>query len=190
MTARARPGPGRRGRPPRAAGQVSASVGPRRLLPAESEDLAYQATADALLAITAKLGAVPGREPVHDLALQVHPPRGVGQNRTALLASPGGALERRGPGPAAGPVRFRARRQSEWRDLLAAVRRAVDDELTPRQRQVFVAIVLNNVPLDALALELASNRNAIYKMLFDARRKLRATLAAKGYLGHDTVGHS
>jgi RNA polymerase sigma-70 factor, ECF subfamily len=66
----------------------------------------------------------------------------------------------------------------------------VDDELTPRQRQVFVAIVLNDVPLDALAIELASNRNAIYKMLFDARRKLRATLAAKGYLGHDTVGHS
>jgi RNA polymerase sigma-70 factor, ECF subfamily len=70
------------------------------------------------------------------------------------------------------------------------VRRAVDDELTPRQRQVFVAIVLNNVPLDALAIELASNRNAIYKMLFDARRKLRAALAANGYLGHDIAGHS
>jgi RNA polymerase sigma-70 factor (ECF subfamily) len=66
----------------------------------------------------------------------------------------------------------------------------VDDELTPRQRQVFVAIVLNDIPLDALALELASNRNAIYKMLFDARRKLRAALAANGYLGHDIAGHS
>jgi RNA polymerase sigma-70 factor (ECF subfamily) len=66
----------------------------------------------------------------------------------------------------------------------------VDDELTPRQRQVFVAIVLNDVPLDALALELASNRNAIYKMLFDARRKLRAALAANGYLSHDIAGPS
>jgi hypothetical protein len=29
--------------------------------------------------------------------------------------------------------------------------------------------VLNGVPLDALVGKLASNRNAIYKMLFDAR---------------------
>jgi RNA polymerase sigma-70 factor (ECF subfamily) len=85
---------------------------------------------------------------------------------------------------------FDPAQEVEWRDLLAALRRAVDDELTPRQRQVFVAIVLNDVPLDALALELASNRNAIYKMLFDARRKLRAALAANGYLSHDIAGPS
>src|SRR5437667_429552 len=54
-----------------------------------------------------------------------------------------------------------------------------------RQRRVFVAIVLNGVPLDALVIELASNRNAIYKTLFDARRKLRAALAANGYIGED-----
>jgi RNA polymerase sigma-70 factor (ECF subfamily) len=35
---------------------------------------------------------------------------------------------------------------------------------TPRQREVFAAIVLNDVPLDALAAKLGSNRNAIYKM--------------------------
>jgi RNA polymerase sigma-70 factor, ECF subfamily len=32
-------------------------------------------------------------------------------------------------------------------------------------------------------VELGTNRNAIYKMMFDARRKLRAALVAKGYLG-------
>ena len=63
-------------------------------------------------------------------------------------------------------------------------------ELTARQRAVFVAIVLNEVPLDARVIELGSNRNAIYKMLFDARRKLRAPLAANGYLGHDNMGRS
>ena len=67
-------------------------------------------------------------------------------------------------------------------DLLAALRRAVDEELTERQRAVFVAIAVNGVPLDALVIELGSNRNAIYKTLFDARRKLRAALAANGYL--------
>jgi RNA polymerase sigma-70 factor, ECF subfamily len=76
--------------------------------------------------------------------------------------------------------------QAEWSDLLAALRRAVDSELTARQRAVFVAIVVNEVPLDTLVLELASNRNAIYKTLFDARRKLRAALAANGYIGEDS----
>jgi RNA polymerase sigma-70 factor (ECF subfamily) len=72
--------------------------------------------------------------------------------------------------------------EAEWRDLAGAVRRAVNTELTPRQREVFVAIVVNGVPLDALALSLGSNRNALYKVMFDARRKVRAALVANGYL--------
>jgi len=80
---------------------------------------------------------------------------------------------------------FDPAQQAEWHDLLGALHRAVDQELTARQRKVFVAIVLNGVPLDALVIELASNRNAIYKTLFDARRKLRAALAANGYVGDD-----
>jgi RNA polymerase sigma-70 factor, ECF subfamily len=50
---------------------------------------------------------------------------------------------------------------------------------------VFVAIVLNEVPVDALALGLASSRSAISKTLFDVRPKLRAALAAKGYIDDD-----
>ena len=72
-----------------------------------------------------------------------------------------------------------------YAELLAALHRAVAEKLTARQRRIFVAIVLNNVPLDALVIELASNRNAIYQTLFDARRKLRAALAADGYIGDD-----
>jgi RNA polymerase sigma-70 factor (ECF subfamily) len=66
----------------------------------------------------------------------------------------------------------------------------VDSELTPRQREVFIAIVLNDVPLDTLVIRLGSSRNAIYQMLFAARRKLRAALVANGYLGHDSAGRS
>jgi RNA polymerase sigma-70 factor (ECF subfamily) len=54
-------------------------------------------------------------------------------------------------------------------------------ELTERQREVFVAIALNDVPIDVLALQLRTNRNAIYKNLFDARRNLRACLADEGH---------
>jgi RNA polymerase sigma-70 factor, ECF subfamily len=75
--------------------------------------------------------------------------------------------------------------ESEWRDLVAALHRAVDRELTSRQRQVFVALVLNGVPLDAVAAKLGSTRGAIYKIMFDARRKLRIALVANGYLDDD-----
>jgi RNA polymerase sigma-70 factor (ECF subfamily) len=66
---------------------------------------------------------------------------------------------------------------------------AVEEELTPRQRQIFVAIVVAGVPLDALVAEFGSSRGAIYKTMFDARRKLRAALVANGYLDHDTARH-
>lgn len=69
----------------------------------------------------------------------------------------------------------------EQREALGVLRRAIDDDLTDLQRRVFVAIALNQVPMDAFARELGSNRNAVYKTLFDARRKLRASLAAAGH---------
>src|SRR5207245_4467117 len=70
---------------------------------------------------------------------------------------------------------------AERREQLAALKRAIEADLTPRQREVFIAIALNDVPIDVLALEQDSNRNAIYKNLFDARRKLRESLAAAGH---------
>jgi len=77
----------------------------------------------------------------------------------------------------------RARRPEDWleqRAQLDALSRAIG-ELTERQREVFVAIALNDVPIDAVAVKLGTNRNAIYKNLFDARRSLRARMAAAGH---------
>jgi RNA polymerase sigma-70 factor (ECF subfamily) len=65
--------------------------------------------------------------------------------------------------------------------LLGAVRDGIRTALTPRQRQVLVAVVLEGVPIDVLAERLGSNRNALYKMLHDARRRLRAHVAEAGY---------
>ena len=68
----------------------------------------------------------------------------------------------------------------EQREQLEALSVAIG-ELTDRQREVFVAIALNDIPIDVLAIKLGSNRNAIYKNLFDARRNLRASMAATGH---------
>ncbi len=65
---------------------------------------------------------------------------------------------------------------------LAEVRRVVDEELTAHQRRIFVAVVVDQIPRDALAAGLGLQKNAIYKVIFDARRKIRRALVAKGYL--------
>jgi len=66
------------------------------------------------------------------------------------------------------------------REQLDALSGAIG-ELTDRQREVFVAVALNEVPIDVLAVQLGTNRNAIYKNLFDARRNLRARMATAGH---------
>jgi RNA polymerase sigma-70 factor (ECF subfamily) len=70
---------------------------------------------------------------------------------------------------------------AESAELLEAVREGIRTALTPRQRQVLVAAVLEGVPIDVLAERLDSNRNAIYKLLHDARRRLRAHVDAAGF---------
>jgi len=72
----------------------------------------------------------------------------------------------------------------EQLELLSELRSAVEQELTSHQRRVFVALALNEVPVDVLAERLGTTRGALYKTLHDARGRLRAALAARG-LGPD-----
>jgi RNA polymerase sigma-70 factor (ECF subfamily) len=177
VTAGARPGTGSRGRPPRAAGQVSASVGPRRLLPAESEDLAYQATADAVLAITAKLGQFRGESRFTTWACKfviLEVPAKIGQHfwrRPEVRWTP-----RTGTGCRVGSVSSPPGNPSGGICLPRCA--APWTPSRSRGSEIFVAIVVNGVPLDALVVRLGSNCNAIHKMMFDARRRLRTALAA------------
>jgi RNA polymerase sigma-70 factor (ECF subfamily) len=62
-------------------------------------------------------------------------------------------------------------------ETLARLRHAVREDLTDRQRQVFQAAVLQEVPIDVLAERMNSTRGAVYKILHDARAKLRRALA-------------
>lgn len=71
--------------------------------------------------------------------------------------------------------------RAEESELIAAVRDAIATALTAHQRDVLVAIALNDVPIDVLAERLSTTRGALYKTVHDARRKLRATLAAEGF---------
>ena len=161
-----------------------------RITGPELDDLAYQAAADALLAIVVKIGQFRGESRFTTWAYKFvifEVSAKIGRHFWASPAVPIDAEDwdrlpgRFGPDPA---------RETERRELVDAVRRAVDEHLTARQREVFVAIVLNGVPMDALVAELGSTRNAIYKTMWDARHKLRSVLAANGYLDDETSRQS
>jgi RNA polymerase sigma-70 factor, ECF subfamily len=66
------------------------------------------------------------------------------------------------------------------RELWALVRQLIEVELTPHQRTILLAHVFHRKPLDLLAAELGTSRDAVYKAIHDARRKLRAALLARG----------
>src|SRR5262249_19777681 len=60
---------------------------------------------------------------------------------------------------------------AEQSELMMALGDAIANVLTPRQREVLVAVAVNGVPIDVLAERLGSTRGALYKTLHDARRK-------------------
>jgi RNA polymerase sigma-70 factor (ECF subfamily) len=70
---------------------------------------------------------------------------------------------------------------AETTELFAALHEAIESDLSPHQRRVFVAATINDVPIDVLAERFDRTRGALYKTIHDARRKLRAALATRGF---------
>lgn len=60
-------------------------------------------------------------------------------------------------------------------------REVIERDLTERQRRVLILMVFDEVPMDEVVRQLDTNRNAIYKMLHDARRRLKSSLQARGF---------
>ena len=145
----------------------------------ELDDIATQAADDALMAVLAKLDQYRGASRFTTWAYKfalleagVRLRRRAWQHREVVLEP--GAWEALGDGRAS------AQDALERTQLLDALPGAVDRVLTPHQRRVFVALALNEVPIDVLADRLGTTRGALYKTLHDARRKLRARLAESG----------
>ena len=149
----------------------------------ELDDLAHQAAADAMLAILAKLHTFRGESRFTTWACRF------------VILEVSGKLGRHywRQHPAASldsedweqlPARFGIDPggHAECTEMIAALRVAINETLTAHQRRLFVAVVLNEVPLDSVVARLGVNRNAVYKAVFDARRKIRAFLVANGYL--------
>lgn len=66
-------------------------------------------------------------------------------------------------------------------EMMAAIRDGIERHLTLKQQQVLRALVFEEVPLDEVVRHWGSNRNAVYKLVHDARRKLKAHLEGRGF---------
>ena len=146
----------------------------------ELDDLALQAADDALVAVLGKLDDYRGASRFTTWAYKfalleagVRLRRRAWQDREVVLEPEIWPLMAdAGQGPEG---------QAEANELMLAVTDSIDSCLTEHQREVLVALALNGVPLDVLTERLNTTRGALYKTLHDARRKLRAELATRGF---------
>lgn len=153
--------------------------------PVDLEDLAQQSADDALVAVLGKLETFEGRSRfstwVYKFGL-LH--AGVAVRRQAWRHREVPLFDNHEhPDPGGVPEL-----QAQATDLQRAVDAAIAADLTPHQRRVTVALLVDEVPIDVLAERLGTSRNALYKTLHDARRRLRTSLLASGHLEDATTG--
>jgi RNA polymerase sigma-70 factor, ECF subfamily len=72
-------------------------------------------------------------------------------------------------------------------DMLSRVRRIIEEELTDRQRQALILLGVQDMPIEDAARKLKTNRNALYKLLHDARLRLRTRLAKEEIAPHEVL---
>ena len=85
--------------------------------------------------------------------------------------APESLLEDFGAGPEQSVVRA---------DMMSRVKRIISEELTDRQREALVMLGIQDLPMDEAARRLKTNRNALYKLLHDARLRLKRRLTMEG----------
>jgi RNA polymerase sigma-70 factor, ECF subfamily len=146
----------------------------------EHDDLAQQSADDALVAVLRKLDDFRGQSrfttwvykfALYEAAVKVR--RRAWQGREVQLEPQHWPLVVDGAQPS-------PQQSAETRELMLAIQLAIENDLSARQRDVLVALALNDVPIDVLAERLHTTRGALYKSLHDARRRLRAALVDQG----------
>jgi RNA polymerase sigma-70 factor (ECF subfamily) len=72
-------------------------------------------------------------------------------------------------------------------EVWTVIRAVIQNDLTPRQREVMKLMVFDEVPMDEVVERLKTNRNAVYKLLHDGRRKIKIQLLARGIEPEDAL---
>jgi RNA polymerase sigma-70 factor, ECF subfamily len=146
----------------------------------DDDDLAQQSADDALVAILSKLGDFRGESRFTTWAYKFALYEAAAKVRKRAWQGREIPLEAEAWPLIADDHGVDAQQSVETMQRLAVLREAIERELSPHQREVFVALALNEVPIDVLAERLNTTRGALYKTLHDGRGKLRAALAERG----------
>ncbi|MEJ2733135.1 MAG: sigma-70 family RNA polymerase sigma factor [Anaerolineae bacterium] len=77
--------------------------------------------------------------------------------------------------------------QAVQRLFLESLQRLIATELTDKQRQALVAVRIQGIPLEEVARRMDTNRNALYKLLHDARQRLKSRMEAEGLSPEDVL---
>ena len=85
------------------------------------------------------------------------------------LALPAWPIEEPGP-----------ERSLEQKQAWTTLSRLIDSALTPLQKRALVAHAFQGMPLDEVAAWMGTNRNSLYKLIHDARKRLKKALLAEG----------
>ncbi len=64
--------------------------------------------------------------------------------------------------------------------MIETLRGFIAEELTQRQRKAMISVMFEGMPLEEAARRMQTNRNALYKLLHDARKKLKKRIEAEG----------
>ncbi|MDP9477956.1 MAG: sigma-70 family RNA polymerase sigma factor [Actinomycetota bacterium] len=71
-------------------------------------------------------------------------------------------------------------RETARKMMVETLQSFIAEELTERQREAMVAVMFEGMPLEEAARRMETNRNALYKLLHDARKKLKKRIEAEG----------
>jgi RNA polymerase sigma-70 factor (ECF subfamily) len=78
-------------------------------------------------------------------------------------------------------------RQAVQRLFLETLQRLITTELTDKQRQAMIAVRIHGMPLAEVARRMGTNRNALYKLLYDARQRLKKKMEEEGLSAQDVL---
>ena len=64
--------------------------------------------------------------------------------------------------------------------VMEKVQKAIDNILTDKQRKVINAVMVHGLPVSVVAEQMGTNRNNLYKLIYDARKKLSNEFEVQG----------
>lgn len=163
-------------------------VAPGHLHPEEARHIAEDCTQEAIVTIRQKLDGFRGESKFTTWAYAIAIRTVLGELRrrrwreSAIDEGQLGESIPIWPSQALGPERS-LQQQQTWEILT----RLIDTALTPLQRRALTAHVFQDMPLDEVAEWLGSSRNTLYKLIHDARKRLKKALIAEGIAHRDLI---